>query len=65
MIAGEHGVGCEGGGHDGPCPLCRGEASPEFVALIEVAASGPRRVMTVEQFETWLAGIGTDEKDTG
>lgn len=63
MIAGEHGVECEG--HDRPCPLCRGEASPEFVALIEVATSGPRRVMTVEQFEAWLAGIGTDEMDTG
>lgn len=39
---------------DGECPLCRGEASPEFVEWAKMAAARPGRRMTAEQAIAWL-----------
>ncbi len=39
---------------DGECPLCRGEASPDFIEWAKIAAAHPRKRMTAEQAIAWL-----------
>ena len=49
--------GCDDDQQDEPCPICQGEVSNEFIAVIEQAAAQPGRVMTRDQFEAWLDGL--------
>ncbi|MHA0319412.1 hypothetical protein ACXY7D_13865 [Sphingomonas melonis] len=48
--------GCEDDHGDGTCPICRGEElSPDFIALLERAASGePVVSMTADEAIEWL-----------
>ncbi len=39
---------------DGKCPLCLGEASPEFVEWAKMAAAHPGKRMTAEEAKVWL-----------
>lgn len=53
----EHEERC-GDGHDDDCPICRGEMSDEFVAMIEqTAAAEPGPSMTAEEFIARLRDI--------
>jgi hypothetical protein len=42
---------------DGECPLCRGEASPEFVDWAKMAAAHPGQRMTSEEAIAWLGTL--------
>jgi hypothetical protein len=50
----EHDGRCDDDGTDEPCPICRGEVSPEFVERIKAAAAQPGQVMTIAEFNVWL-----------
>lgn len=51
-------AGLRGRSRDNACPLCLGEASPEFAAVIKKAASAPQvRSMTIDGFKSWLERI--------
>ena len=50
----EHDGRCDDDGADEPCPICRGEVSPEFVERIKAAAAQPGQVMTIDEFNVWL-----------
>ena len=55
-----------GNGHDDNCPICRGEMSDEFVAMIQQAAaaeSGPS--MSAEEFLAWLDGLDVGSPHQG
>ena len=53
----EHDGRCDEDGND-DCPICRGEMSDEFVAMIQQAAAAqPGRTRTGEEFLTWLRDI--------
>lgn len=55
-----------GDGHDDDCPICRGEMSDEFVAMIELAgAAEPGPSMTAEQFKAWLDGLDAGSTHRG
>ncbi|MDB5715992.1 MAG: hypothetical protein JWO15_3389 [Sphingomonadales bacterium] len=41
----------------GDCPICRGDVSPEFVAMIEAAADQPGEVMTADEAILWLRQV--------
>ena len=47
----------EGGDGDRPCPICRGEASDEFIAMVEQAAAQPGKVMTFDEALAWLRDL--------
>lgn len=49
----QHEGRCEDG-TDAQCPICRGDVSDEFFAMIEQAAAQPGRVMTGEEAIEWL-----------
>ncbi len=53
------GDGCGGDHGDGTCPICRGEElSPDFIALLERAASDePVVSMTVEEAAEWIRSL--------
>ena len=53
----EHGERCGGDGTDEPCPICRGEVSDEFIAMIEQAAAQPGQVMTFDEAKAWLRSL--------
>ena len=42
---------------DHPCPICRGEVSDEFIAMIERAAAQPGQVMIFDEAKAWLRGL--------
>lgn len=47
----------EGGDGDRPCPICRGDVSDEFLAMIEQAAAEPGKVMTFDEAIAWLRDL--------
>ncbi len=53
--------GCGDEGLDGPCPLCRGEASPEFIEwlgeVVAAAEAAPGKVMTAEEAMEWVRSL--------
>lgn len=54
-IVSEHEGRCEDDHGDGPCAICRGEMSEEFVAMVQRAgAAEPSRRMTGDEFVEWL-----------
>ena len=52
----EHERRCDDGTDD-LCPICRGEVSDEFVAMVEEAAAQPGQVMTFDEAITWLRSL--------
>ena len=42
---------------DHSCPICRGEVSDEFIAMIEQAAAQPGQVMTFDEAKAWLRSL--------
>ena len=51
----EHGGRCDDDGRDA-CPICRGEVSAEFVAMVERASAQPGLAMPKDEFLSWLDG---------
>jgi RNA polymerase subunit RPABC4/transcription elongation factor Spt4 len=45
------------------CSICRGEMSDEFVERMQIAAAQPGKVMTADEFSTWLGSIDTGSPD--
>ena len=57
VIVIEHEGRC-GDGREDDCPICRGEMSDEFVAMIQQAAAAePGPSMSAEEFLAWLDGL--------
>lgn len=52
-IVSEHEERAEGE-HSGDCPICRGDVSSEFIAMVEDAAAQAGRAMTAEEAKEWL-----------
>ena len=46
-----------GGDGDRPCPICRGEVSDEFIAMVEQAVAQPGQVMTFDEAIAWLRDL--------
>lgn len=45
----------DAGGHT--CPICRGDVSGEFIAMVEQAAAQPGQVMTFDETMEWLRNL--------
>lgn len=60
-IMDEHGERCDDDGTNEPCPICRGEMSPEFIEwlgeAVAAAEAQPGKTMTAEEAIEWLGTL--------